>query len=405
MARRAALACALLALGAAAVFGADKDAPAPAPEPPRPRLVILNFVSAFDSGDLGARTGYSLRSKLRRSQRFVIPDELDFDDLEEKGFSRPLPADVAEARRQAARFDASLIVWGEVAKNGAYRISLSAIDLSGDGTVIRLEKTAADLRRFAVACGELADEVALKSTGAGYRETFPSKSTEGYVRVGENLVKNGSFEKGASSPDSWEKVDGLCSFWREDAARGRVIMLDTDVYLAEWQDWRKRFDAGEPASAAPKKTATSGPKYDTVGGTYGVHLYSDPIAVRPGAAYSIEFDAKGPEVGDFFFPKVFVKGYGEAGASMELYNMYKAAKLTASGKWQHFSRVFHPTERTPQVKTMKVMLYAYWPPAEHCFDNVEIYEVKKAPAAVSSSASTLSSSDAAAKPAVGPSGE
>ncbi|MCD6406083.1 MAG: hypothetical protein J7M19_09675 [Planctomycetes bacterium] len=343
-------------------------------------LVILNFRSDFDSGDVGARVGYSLRAKLRRSERFIMPDELDIEDSDTDASARPAFADVALAREAAHRFAATLVVWGEVAKSGdTYVINAAALDLAGDGAVLSLEKTASSPRRLAATCRELADEVARHFAGEGYIEVYPSKSTEGWRRVGANLVKNGDFEKGRTTPDGWEALDGLCSFWDKDpdAKYGRYVRMDSDVYLAEWRQWRSRFEAGAPASSAPAKTPTSGPKYNTVAGTYGVHLYSDPVKVTPGATYSIELDAKGLQQGWLFFPKVFIKGYGSQGASMELYRCYKAVKCERPTEWQHFSRVFSPTARTPGVKTMKVMILAYWPPGEYAFDNIEIYEVKR----------------------------
>ncbi len=346
----------------------------------KPHLVVLNFRSDFDSGDMGARVGYSLRAKLRRSGRFVVPDELDIEDSDPDAAARPATADVILARKAAHHFAVTLVVWGEVAKSGdAYVIDTLALDLAGDGTVFSLEKTAPSPRQLALACRELADELAKRFTGKGYLEVYPSKSTEGWRRVGANLVKNGDFEKGRTTPDGWEPVDGLCSFWAKDPdpKYDRYIRMDSDVYLAQWRQWRSRFEAGAPASSAPVKTPTSGPKYNTVAGTYGVHLYSDAIKVKPGATYSIELDAKGLRQGWLFFPKVFIKGYGSRGASMELYRCYKAVKCEQPAKWQHFSRVFSPTARTPGVKTMKVMILAYWPPGEYAFDNIEIYEVKR----------------------------
>jgi len=353
------------------LWAAEEESPSE-----RPRLVILNFKSDFDEGDMGQRTGYSLRAKLRRSDLFAMPDELDFDDLEARGAARPALGDDAAAERLAEFFGPRFVTWGEVKRDGGYTISLRAVDLAGDNAPVALEKRASDLRQYALLCGELADDLAKALTGQGWREGYPSKSTEGYMRTSGNLVANGDFEKGGASPENWEKVDGLCSFWERTAEHGRYVRFDTDVNLDQWQDWRRRFDAGEPASAAPEKAATPRPKYDTVAGTYGVHLYSDPVAVKPGATYSVEFDARGQVLNDFFFAKVFVKGYGAEGATMEYYNMYKAVRAESPERWQHFSRIFNPTERTPKVASMRVMLFAYWPPGEYAFDNVAIYEVK-----------------------------
>ncbi|MHC4714999.1 MAG: hypothetical protein ACYTAN_17290, partial [Planctomycetota bacterium] len=303
----------------------------------RPRLVILNPKSDFDGGDLGGRIGYSLRSKLRRSGRFEMPEELDFEDLDARGTARPGPGDIPAARAAAEAFYPHILAWGEVAQDNGYVIRLSAMDLAGDGELVEMEKRADGFRQVALICAELADELAEALTGKGYREVYPSKSTEGWARVGENLVTNGDFEEGKGSPDGWETVDGLCSFWESEEGHGRYIRMDSDVELAQWKEWKERLRLGVPASEAPEKTPTKPPKYDTVAGTYGVHLYSDPVPVKPGATYSIEFDARGLMSGVLFFPKVFVKAYGDEGVSLELYRMYKAVKPSKPDRWEHFS--------------------------------------------------------------------
>src|SRR4051794_19848588 len=46
-----------------------------------------------------------------------------------------------------------------------------------------------------------------------------------------NLIPNGDFEAGATTPAGWQTVDGLSSFWvaDDDPAHGKVIKFDTDV--------------------------------------------------------------------------------------------------------------------------------------------------------------------------------
>jgi len=381
---RALLSLAFAAVAALSLFAAasqaalSENSPEEGEVAEKPAFTILNLASAFDDNNMGARVGYSLREKLRRSGRFTIPDELDIDQAQAAGTKDAAVLDIASARALAAKFDARYVAWGDVTHGDVYSISLQAIDLRGDGTVVTFKKTAETPREVALVCRDLADELAKALTGEGYSETYPSMSTSGYMKVGPNLVKNGHFESGTGSPAGWEPVDGLCSFRERGGAVGHYVRFDTDVDLAEWQEWRKKLDEGADVSQAPKKTPTSGDKYNTVAGTYGVHLYSDAMPVKPGATYAITFDAKGPKADKLFFAKVFVKGYGEAGSTMEYYNMYKAVKPSHDGIWEHYSRIFHPTERTPQVKFMKVMLYAYWPPGEYAFDNVQVYEVKSA---------------------------
>ncbi|MCD4656854.1 MAG: hypothetical protein K8S87_04855, partial [Planctomycetes bacterium] len=57
-----------------------------------------------------------------------------------------------------------------------------------------------------------------------------------------------------------------------------------------------------------------------------------------------------------------------------LYKMYMPCR-NASGTWEHFSQVFSPTYRTPDVDFIKVMIFAYWPIGDYYYDNVSIREV------------------------------
>ena len=61
---------------------------------------------------------------------------------------------------------------------------------------------------------------------------------------------NGDFEKGKESPDGWQKVDGLTTFWVDDPdkKRGKVIKFDTDVLQSQAYDWWVKFSKGAKAS-------------------------------------------------------------------------------------------------------------------------------------------------------------
>ena len=205
-----------------------------------------------------------------------------------------------------------------------------------------------------------------------------------------NLVKNGDFSAGKDSPDGWSKMDNLSTFWVAGGAdvekaktdgktvAGKCLKIDTDVYLKEWEEQRKSMEAGKPGD--PKtKTPTKGDKYDTVAGTKGVAVYSDEIEVKPETGYKLSIAAKSSvKSTDLFFPKIFVKGYADVNGEMrEVYNMYLACRITETGKWTAFEREFHPTKRTPAVKKMKVMIYAYWPPGVYHFDDLKIVETKE----------------------------
>ena len=197
-----------------------------------------------------------------------------------------------------------------------------------------------------------------------------------YEAVGPHLVRNGDFEKGDRSPAGWERIDNLTTFWKADGDPGRCLVIDTDVLEQQWKDWRAQLDAGADLERAPAKLATTPPYYDTIGGTYGVPFRSDFIRIEKGKTYELAFDMKGRWTG-VFFPKVFVKGYALQGDQRrEKFRMYKACRTQTQGReWEHFSRTFHPTAEAPDVRWIRVQIYAYWPPGIFHFDNVVIREV------------------------------
>jgi len=195
---------------------------------------------------------------------------------------------------------------------------------------------------------------------------YPSPS-----RPAENLVVNGGFEAGGRFPDGWSGVDGLTVFWEKEPDGNRLIRMDTDVYKAEFMK-RKKELAADPLSPPWKKSPTSGRKYNTVAGTYGASLFSAPVPVERGAVYRLRVRFKGPSRGEDFVPKVFVKGYARVrGRYRKVYQAYKACRGTG-GAWKRYERTFSPTAHTPFVEYVVVQLYAYWPPGEYFFDDVEV---------------------------------
>jgi len=135
------------------------------------------------------------------------------------------------------------------------------------------------------------------------------RDEERNVRVGPELAPNYGFEKGKGSPEGWDEVDDLSSYWVErPGGGGKCLKFDSDVY-PEDVDARAeemKLPAGKRPRAKPKKP-TSGPKYDTIAGTRGALLWSEYIEVEPGANYllCVEVNTYAPET------KVFIKGYAE----------------------------------------------------------------------------------------------
>ena len=198
----------------------------------------------------------------------------------------------------------------------------------------------------------------------------------------ENLVPNGSFEKGEKErPAGWQRPDGLTSFWVADPLRkGRCLKIDTDVYKDEY---RARQDemAREPVPPARPKTPPVGAKYDTVAGVEGVAFYSDWIAVKPGQAYRLRVDVRTDSGRKT--PKVFVKGYlldtRRPVPHQRRVAYKKYLNCSAGTKWQTFETVFCPTLRSAEVQWMRIMLLPTWPPGLYFFDNVRVEPVEAPP--------------------------
>jgi hypothetical protein len=221
-----------------------------------------------------------------------------------------------------------------------------------------------------------------------------------------NLLSNGDFEAGKDTPDGWQTIDGLTTFWvkDDDPAHGKVIKFDTDVLQSQGYEWWTKIAKGAAPKDAPKKLPTVEPKYDTLAGNDGVFLWSDPIAIKPGKAYWLSLDVKGPAL------LVWLVGYPEKpstafGADMAAFQEYfkenttgkqapnKRGKepfihnykwkgqLTAGGsdQWKTYSRrkqPFRPTHPYPDVKYVRVFILPTWPPATYYVDNVKLTEVE-----------------------------
>jgi len=216
-----------------------------------------------------------------------------------------------------------------------------------------------------------------------------------------NLVKNGGFEEGDKCPTGWlirwprkdlsdmvdiRVLDGLTLFWdTTHSTSGKCIRMDTDVNQKEVH--RRMWELIASPDAPPwPKTPTRGDKYDTAAGLEGVSFWSEPIPVRKGKMYRMSVDAMGQMEG-IFFPKMFVRGFGmmkNPKGEMEkrkLYDTYVSCRVAGQGRWCHFTQTFAPTDHTPAVTEVRVMLFSYWPPGLYYWDNVEITEVPEAEAA------------------------
>jgi len=226
-----------------------------------------------------------------------------------------------------------------------------------------------------------------------------------------NLMNNPGFEDANEKKDGpamWQGVDNLVYYWATDPdapARGKVVKIDTDVDQKEaYRWWVKRFLHGASLSDAPKKTPNPVPGYGTIAGLDGGYYWSDYIEIKPGRAYKVYVDAKGP------MSKVFIRGYekkvplsfgDEAPATQEMFREARGEPLVdAKGNprkyrlryqyqtWFHVGggngwatythqQARNPTgrEMTEDVRYIRITLYPYWPQATYWYDNIRVYEV------------------------------
>ena len=182
-----------------------------------------------------------------------------------------------------------------------------------------------------------------------------------------SALPHGDFEQ-ADAQDKgkaagWDRVDGLGVQWTNapDAAHGKAIRMDTRVSEQAMQAQWVRTGLTNLWNI-PK------PEKNPIAETYGLSLYSDPIAVKPGQAYRISFDYKGPDGG----AKVWVRGWGMfQGEKQRRWETYVNCH-GKNGVWTACTQVFHPTRARPEVTEMKVMLFAFYPAGVSWFDNIRI---------------------------------
>jgi len=222
---------------------------------------------------------------------------------------------------------------------------------------------------------------------------------------GESLLPNGDFEKGETTPDGWQTIDGLTSFWEQDkdAARGKVIRFDTDVLQSQAYAWWAEIVEGASPKDAPAKVPSQDPnKYDTLAAFDGAWFFSDFIPIEPGKAYWLSIDAKGGEMMCWLLgykekcPPSFggdepaFLGYlrKQAGYDSQQREFEKIPfkrswkgqlKIGGSDTWQTYSRrdkPLHPTKNTPSVRYVRVLVLPFWPPGEYFIDNVRLHEYR-----------------------------
>lgn len=350
-----------------------------------PAVVIFNFTSPGKPAR-GPKLADALRLRAARLGKVTVVDAFSTADTLATGELPTLesnPETIARLLRD--RFAAQIGLWGRVTRDAGGKVTIEAV-----GVDLRPEAARAIFRKTYSAktpqeVNARYDELLADLTGIEKtvrpKEADPEFAARVKVRP-RNLVTNGNFEAPGEQPKGWFPVNNLTMFLDAsgDKTHGRVLRIDSDVYESEVNRWQKRLAAGAPLKEAPKKTPTQGPKYNTIAGTYGVHNYSDAIAVTPGKTYRLEIDTRCRST-DFFFPKLFFRGWADVrGEDRIVYDGYLSLRsLKNTDRWKHNVRLF--TVPTPEelggrrIKFVRLMIFAYWPPGDYEFDNVALREV------------------------------
>jgi hypothetical protein len=223
---------------------------------------------------------------------------------------------------------------------------------------------------------------------------------------GENLLPNGDFEKGETTPDGWQTVDGFTSFWvtDPDPARGKVIRFDTDVLQSQAYEWWAQIKEGASPEDAPAKIPSKDPnKYDTLAAFDGAWFFSDFIPIEKGKAYWLTVDAKGGEMMCWLlgYKEQYEPYFGDdepaflgylrkqEGYDSEQRGFKKIPfkrswkgqlKIGGADSWHTYTRrekPFNPTKNTPSVRYVRVLILPFWPPGEYYIDNVRLHEYEE----------------------------
>jgi hypothetical protein len=217
---------------------------------------------------------------------------------------------------------------------------------------------------------------------------------------GENLVRNGSLNKGRDGqPAHWSPLDGLTAKWVE-ADQGHCLQFDTSV---QQKDKKLLKETGK----APA-TRSQGNQYATVGAHEGCWAFCWPIDLSPDDRYFVlEVDVRGPKGEALVLLRGFQKITAEMAGQNESFfqvphpggSAYSEqfgpddqrrtsregdylmvhrdtlhCRLDGSGKWQHFTRGIDLHRNPAYAKIQRLWLkpYAYWPLGIYEFDNLKL---------------------------------
>ncbi len=180
-----------------------------------------------------------------------------------------------------------------------------------------------------------------------------------------NLLPNGELSEAAANQDPpgpahWDRPDGLGVQWCAAPDGGKAIRIDTRVSeIAMEAQWKK---VGITTWDIPTPTAA------TVAENTGLSFYSDPIAIAPGKRYRVSFESLGPPGGI----KVWVRGYATVDGEERRQWEHIIMPTGAPEAWRTTNAEVAPTAHRPDVRTIRIMLFAYYPAQVYWFRHLRV---------------------------------
>ena len=394
---------AFLAIAVGATFAPARGA---AEAPAKVYVVVFNFAS--QPARLGEQLADSIRLRLRRHKEYEVLDRLTTADA-----SGPLSADADQKKIIAILKDKlgmHVGIYGSVSRGGGVTAEVCMIRLK-DPKPVTWKKTFSDdsERARGILVGKIAE--AVRSSGEWKPPEYGDASEP--AKWGPAVNINGGFETGHKG---WDAADNATTFIEPGPpGRGKVLRIRTDVERDKWLAYRRKLRFGQASPANPP-TLRRDTSYGSVAGLEGVHYRSHWIKAAPHQRYWLVADMKGKSAG-IFFPKIFVKGFMDWSARADglpeaslIERKMTAAQFAALPKarrealvaadarqhperyrrecfrwylacrneedvWKHYAAPFPPRGGLPDnVGWLQIQVYAYWPPGEFRFNDVNMYK-------------------------------
>lgn len=393
------------------------QATSPASAPAGRHVAVFDMVCPA-APQQGAQLADAVRLKLAAHKEYDVIDRLTMAEHTPAG---GLPEGFPPEKLQALlreKLAANVALYGRLDKaGGRWRATIHCLDLSGPQAQTWTQDFSDQTERARGIIAAAVVETLRKSPEWKPPEYGDEKEP---AKFSPPLNLNGDFE----STGGWQQADNVASFIVKTPAsvpaggalaRGNYLKLFTDLDRDAWLKYQQDLRLGKADPKNPPAIGTVKDKYATVAGLEGVHFRSDWIAAAPGQRYWLTADFAGG-TDNFFFPKIFVKGFDDFAAQADALSEVSLAELKLSpadfaalplarrkeliaqdatshpdryrretyrwylscrnfeGGWKHYAAPFPPRGGLPgNVKFLRIEVYAYWPPGTYLFDNVWLY--------------------------------